>query len=114
MNNTITLFNLFNFMPLNNEEKDLFNFDKLIINRFNYELDKGIFYLGGQVKMKHNDIINLVSIQQVREINEKRNQEYGGPYNSFESANMYTRHKDIELIEKMIKVYNVIMKTREK
>ena len=114
MNNTLTLFNLFNFMPLNNQEKDLFNFDKVIINRFNSELDKDFFYLGGQLKMKHNDIINLETIQHVREINEQRNREYGGPCNSWEAASIYTCQKEIELIENMIKVYNLIMEIREK
>ena len=113
MNNNLTLFNLLNFMPLNNQEKDLFNFDKAIINRFNSELDKGFFYLGGQLKMKHNDIINLDSIQHVREINEQRNLEYGGPCNSLEAASMYTSQKELELIENMIKVYNLIMEIRE-
>ena len=114
MNHNLTLFNLFNFMPLNNQEKDLFNFDKVIINRFNSELDKDFFYLGGQLKMKHNDIINLDSIQHVREINEQRNREYGGPCNSWEAASIYTSQKELELIENMIKVYNLIMEIREK
>ena len=114
MNNNLTLFNLFNFMPLNNQEKDLFNFDKVIINRFNSELDKEFFYLGGQLKMKHNDIINLETIQHVRDINEQKNREYGGPCNSWEAASVYTSQKELELIENMIKVYNLIMEIREK
>jgi hypothetical protein len=110
----LTLFNLFNFMPLNDNEKNLYNFDKIIISRFNRELDEGFFYLGGQIKMSHNDTINLDSIQQVREIREQRSIEYGPPCNSFEAARIYTTQKEIELIESMIKAYNVIMEIREK
>lgn len=109
----LTIFNLLNFMPLNEKEKELYNFDKDIINRLNTDLDKGFFYLGGQVKMKHNDIINLVSIQKVREINEKRNREYGGSCNSLEEASMYRYEKELELIKSMIKAYNLIMEIRE-
>lgn len=110
----LTIFNLLNFMPLNENENQLYNFDKNIINRLNTDLDKGFFYLGGQVKMKHNDLINLDSIQKVREINEERNREYGGPCNSWEAASMYRSQKELELIEGMIKAYNLIMEIREK
>ena len=110
----LTLFNLFNFMPLNDNEKKLYNFDKIIISRFNRELDEGFFYLGGQINMSHNDTINLDSIQQVREIREQRNIEYGPPCNSFEAARIYTTQKEIELIESMIIAYNLIMEIREK
>ena len=59
MVNDLTLFNLLHFMKLNENEKELFNFDKLIIEKFISQLDNDTFYLGGQLKMKHNDIINL-------------------------------------------------------
>jgi hypothetical protein len=101
-------------MPLNDTEKELYNFDNSIINRFNKDLDNGFFYLGGQIKMSHNDIVNLDSIQKVREINEQRNREYGGPCNSWEAASMYRAQKELELVENMIKAYNLIMEIREK
>jgi len=110
----ITLFNLFHFIPLNDKEKELFNFNNIIINRFIHNLDKDIFYLGGHIKMKHNDIISLHSIQKVKEINERITCEYGAPCNSWEAASIYTAEKEVELIEKMIKAYNLIMETREK
>jgi hypothetical protein len=113
-NTVITLFNLFHFTPLNDKEKELFNFDKTIIDRFIFNLDKDAFYLGGHIKMKHNDVISIHSIQKVREINEKIICEYGAPCNSFESDSVYTAYKELELIEKMIKSYSVIMETREK
>jgi len=113
-NTVITIFNLFHFTPLNEQEKALFDFDKTIINRFIHNLDKDIFYLGGHIKMKHNDIINLDSIQKVREINEQITCEYGAPCNSFEAASVYTAQKELEFIENMIKAYNIIMEIREK
>ena len=114
MTDNLTVFNLLHFMPLNDQEKEYFNFDKSIINRFISDLDKGMFYLGGQLRMKHNDFINLISIQKVREITEQRNREYGGPCNSWEAASMYTSQKELEFIENMIKTYNLIMALREK
>lgn len=114
MTDNLTVLNLFYFMPLNEQEKEYFNFDKNIINRFINELDKGVFYLGGQVKLMHNDFINLNLIQNVRVINEQRNLEYGGPCTSWESASIYTAQKELEYIENMIKTYNLIMELREK
>jgi len=114
MPDNLTLLNLFYFMPLNEQEKNFFNFDKNIKNRFISDLDNDIFYLGGQLKMRHNDFINSEIIQKVKEINEKRNREYGGPCNSWEAASMYTSQKELEYIENMIKTYNLIMKLREK
>jgi hypothetical protein len=114
MTNNLTVFNLFHFTPLNEQEKLIFNFDKTIINRFIFKLDKDVFYLGGYIKMKHNDIINLDLIQKVREKNEQIICEYGAPRNSWDLASVYTAQKELELIENMIKSYNLIMKTREK
>ena len=115
MSPIVTLFNLlmFNTTQLSEEEKQKFDFDQNVINRFIRYLDKGIFYLGGQLKMNHNDIINLGSIEKVREIDRKRMIEYGGPCNSFEAANIYQYNKDLEFIENMIKKYNEIISLRE-
>ena len=77
-------------------------------------LDKHVFYLGGHIKMKHNDIISLCSINKAREINEKITYEYGAPRNSYDLASVYTAEKELEFIENMIKSYILIMETREK
>lgn len=114
MVNDLTLFNLLHFMPLNEYENEIFSCDKLIIDKFISQLDNNEFYLGGQIKMKHNDIINLDSIQQVREINRKRDIEYGGPYNGFEYASILNSIKELQFIENMIIKYNNIMTIREK
>lgn len=116
MPQVITLFSLlvFNMSQLSEEEQKIFDFDERIIKRFMSELDKGTFYLGGQLKMAANDIINLDSIEKVREISRKRMIEYGGPCNSFEAASIYQANKDLEFVESMIKKYNKIMEMREK
>lgn len=114
MNNNLTVLNLFHFFPLNEREKEFFNFDKTIINRFIFNLDKGMFYLGGHIKMTHNDLIGLDSIKKVREIHEKIICEYGAPSNSFEAASIYTAQKEVEFIENMIKAHILIMETRDK
>lgn len=96
MVNTITLLNLLTFTPVNEEDKELFNFDKLIILKFIKQLDEGRFYLGGQLKMNPNDVINLDSIEKVREICRKRFIEYGVPCNSFEAASIYQSDRELE------------------
>jgi len=98
--------------PLTNEEKLIFDFDKNNINRFIHKLDNDTFYLGGKIKMKHNDIINLNSIEQVRVIDKINYEKFGGPCNSFEAASIYQHNKDIEFIENMIKSYNKIIEMR--
>jgi hypothetical protein len=114
MTENLTIFNLLHFTPLNKQEKNVFNFDKTVINRFIFNLDKDTFYLGGHIKMKHNDIINLALIQKVREINEQITCEYGAPRNSSDLASVYTAQKELEFIENMIKSYILIMEAREK
>ena len=114
MSDNLTLFNLFNFMPLNDKEKELYTFDKSIYNILNTNLDNNFFYLGGQIKMTHTDIVNLDSIQKVRDIYLQKERDYGGPCNSWEAASIYRAQKELEVVESMIKAYNLIMKIREK
>lgn len=113
--NNLTIFNLLMFIttPLSDEEKKIFDFDKTKINKIIAKLDRGTFYLGGQIKMSSNDIINLDSIEKVREINRKRFIEYGGPCNSLEVESMYEYDREFEFIEDMIKKYNQIIELRK-
>lgn len=111
--NNLTVFNLFHFMPINDREKEIFNFDENIINELKKKLHTNWFYLGGQVKMNHNDFINLDSIRNVEEINERRKIEYGEPCNSIELQSI-NRHKELlKFVETMIIKYNEIMQIRE-
>ena len=110
----LTIFKLLNFIPLNENEKELFNFDKNIIDEFKKDLNKNMFYLGGQIKMKPDDSINLNSIENVLEINKRRDIEFGGPCNSFEASSISYHLKKLKLIENMIISYNSIIELREK
>jgi len=105
---------LVNFMPLNDREKEIFSFDENIINEFKSNLNKDMFYLGGHLKMKHNEIINLDSIEKVRTIDKQREIEYGGPCNSFEAASILNHRKKLSIIENMLMKYKVIMELRKK
>jgi hypothetical protein len=110
----LTVSKLLNFVPINDREKELFNFDKNIIERLKQDLDNNFFYLGGQLKMKHDDIISLNSIEEVKTINKKREIEYGEPCNSFESASILNHLNKLYFVEVMIIKYNEIMELREK
>lgn len=99
----LTIMNLLYFFIYRDSE---IIYDKNIIKKYINELDKNIFWLGGQIKMQHNDFINLQLIERVKQIRNKRLIEYGDPYNSFEMMSMYESAMQLELIEKMIIKYN--------
>ena len=101
--NNLTIMNLFYFFKNKDTEND---YNKNMIDKFIYQLDNDDFWLGGQIKLLHDDIINLKLIQRVKEINKKRLIEYGVPCNSFEMMSVYSSTKQIELIEDMIIKYN--------
>ena len=101
-NNDPTIMSLLYFFK-NGEE---YEFDKNVIDGFIYDLDSNKFWLGGQIKLKHDDIINLSLIQRVKEIRQKRLIDYGPPCNSFEMMSIYSSNKQLELIESMIIKYN--------
>ena len=108
-----TLFELVNLTPLNEKEKEHYNFDQNILNRIKYQLEKDYFWLGGQLKMNKNDIINLDTIQQVKNITKQRMLVYGEPCNSFEAASINNFQKQLEFIERMIESYNLIIELRK-
>lgn len=114
MEKEITISKLFNFIPLNDNEKKIFDFDKDIIRDFKFHLDNGIFYLGGQFKMRDNDLINLDTIEAVRLMDRIREIEYGEPYNSFEAASIIRNRIKLSTVENMIIKYNEIMELRVK
>ena len=77
-------------------------YDKNMINTFINQLNNNKFWLGGQIKLSHDDFINLELINKVKEINKKRLIDYGSPCNSFEMMSIYSSTKQLELIENMI------------
>lgn len=99
-NNDLTIMNLFYFF------KNKHEYDEKMIDKFIHQLDNEDFWLGGFLKLSHDDFINLKLIQRVKEMRQKRLEEYGPPCNSFEMMSVYTSAKQLELIESMIIKYN--------
>jgi hypothetical protein len=109
---------LLSFVPENDIEKNIFNnLNKQVLNYYLGDTKQtylnGMFYLGGQVKMKPDEEITLDKIKEVREINRKRDIEYGGPCNSWEAASIYSHENRLNQMEDIIKAYTKIMYLRE-
>ena len=77
------------------------------------ELEKGIYYFGGQIKMNFDDQINMDSFNKVREITQKRLIESGGPCNSWEAASINNANKKLEDTERIVQKYFGVLKSRE-
>jgi hypothetical protein len=109
---------LLSFVPENDIEKNIFNnLNKQVLIYYLGDTKQkylnGMFYLGGQVKMKPDEEITLDKIKEVREINRKRDIEYGGPCNSWEAASIYSHENRLNQMEDIIKAYTKIMYLRE-
>jgi hypothetical protein len=109
---------LLSFVPENDTERHIFdNLNKQVLNYYLDDTKKtylnGMFYLGGQVKMKPDEEITIDKIKEVREINRKREIEYGGPCNSWEAASIYGHVNRLNQMEDIIKAYTKIMYLRE-
>jgi hypothetical protein len=109
---------LLSFVPENDTERHIFdNLNKQVLNYYLGDTKQtylnGMFYLGGQVKMKPDEEITLDKIKEVREINRKREIEYGGPCNSWEAASIYGHVNRLNQMEDIIKAYTKIMYLRE-
>ena len=109
---------LLSFVPENDTERAIFNkLDKQVLNYYLGDTKQtcynGMFYLGGQVKMRPDEEITLDKIKEVREISRKREIEYGGPCNSWEAASIYSHNNRLNQMEDIIKAYTKIMYLRE-
>ena len=69
------------------------------------KLDANSFYLGGQIKMNKNDIINAELIQKSKDITKQRLEEYGGPCNSWEAISVARTETELKLIEDIFRDY---------
>jgi len=106
--NHVTLRQLLSFEP-RDDEKELWNINQNILDEMKKSLEEKIYYLGGQIYMRYDDILTLTSFDKVREINESR----GGPCNSWEMMSV-NRHKYLlEETEKIVNQYFMIMNKRE-
>jgi hypothetical protein len=97
----VTIMNLLYFF-----NKEINEYDKNIIDKYIRELDENCFWLGGQIKLNHNDFINLELIEKVKKIKNQRFIDYGSPVNSFESMSIYDSTRQLKSIESMIIKYN--------
>lgn len=95
-----TIHELFMFVLANEKS---FDFDVNRINKLSEQLHDEMFYLGGQIKMKPNDIISLETIEQVKQITREKEKKYGGPCNSIEAMSINRSKVDLELIENIVK-----------
>lgn len=109
----VTLRQLIAFQPENDREKELYDINHDIINDMNKHLQDNRYYLGGQIKMDYDDEINLDSFDKVREIDRKREAEYGGPCNSWEYRSINYHRKTLEETETILKKYFEVMLLRE-
>ena len=109
----VTLRKLLLFKPENDREKEIFNIHQHILDDMNNKLQKKLYYLGGQIKMQYDDEINLESFDKVREINRKREAEYGGPCNSWEAMSINNSKMLLEETEKIVRKYFEIISSRE-
>ena len=111
---TITLRQLLDFKPQDDREKEIYSINQSILDNMKIDLDKDMYYLCGQVRLRYDDTINIDIFDKVREINKKREIEYGGPCNSWEAASILNHKKIFEETEKILKKYLEVMNWREK
>jgi hypothetical protein len=112
-----TLNTLLSFVPGNEIERSIFEpLDKTVLTLYNNKTKekfaKGMFYLGGHLKMHPDDEITLDSIVNVRAIDKQREIEYGVPCNGFEYASIQTSRKYLCHMEEIIIAYNQINELR--
>lgn len=113
-----TLNNIFNFVPIGEREKILYNLiDKEVLNKYIEDTKnkyyEGKFYLGGQIKMGPDDEITLQKFNEVRKIRKQRLIEYGGPCNSWEANSIAESERNLNDAEKIVKCYYKIGYLRE-
>lgn len=77
------------------------------------DLEKGMYYLGGQLKMGYDDEINLNLFNTVREIDRNREFEYRGPCNSWEAMSINNHRMQLQETENIFKKYLEVIKLRE-
>ena len=116
-NGTITLNILSTFTPNDDNERAIFETCKKdVLNEYLADTkstwSNGTFYLGGFIKMKPDEEITLILIDEVKIIREKRYIEYGGPCNSAEMASIWRSERQLSEIEGIVKKYLEILKYR--
>jgi len=72
------------------------------VNQMLQNLEKGTFYLGGQIKMQKTDLISLETVEKSREITKRRLIEYGGPCNSWEMHSIRRSEIELKVVEDLV------------
>jgi hypothetical protein len=109
----LTLRQLIEFQPETDREKEIYDIPQYILDDMKTKLEQRLYYLGGQIKMNYDDEINLSLFDKVREIDRKREAEYGGPCNSWEAISINQCKKILNETEKIVIKYFEIMSLRE-
>ena len=117
MTNKATLNKLIAFVSKNDEERAIFdNCKKDVLNEYLEDTkstwSKGMFYLGGFIKMNPDDEITIEKIVEVKQQRERRYNEYGGPCNSWEAASIFRSERQLNEMEEIIQKYTEILKCR--
>lgn len=111
---SVTLSELIKFEPKNDEEKQIYNINHYIINYIKTKLNEGMYYLGGQIKMSYESVINLELFDKIREIERENEMKYGGPCNSWEAQSINQHNQILLETETILKKYFQIIALREK
>jgi hypothetical protein len=109
----VTLRQLIAFQPENDREKEIYNIRRYSLDDMNKHLLDNRYYLGGQIKMQYDDEINLELFDKVREIDRKRQAEYGSPCNSWEAMSINNSKMLLEETEQVVKKYFEVIHSRE-
>lgn len=110
---SLTIRQLIDFKPKNDREKEIYNINQAELDNIKNELDKGIFFLGGQIKMTYDYIIDMDIFNKVRQFGIESQYMYRGPCNSWEAMSIITNEKRLQDTEYIVKKYFEIMKLRE-
>ena len=98
-----TLHFLKKYAEQTNNASALFTINKYIKNTTE-SWTKGKYYLGGQIALYPDEIIDEEKIQAVKD---KNNNSYGGPCNSWEAASMAQSAGEIITIENLVNEYKM-------
>lgn len=109
----VTLRQLLEFQPLDDREKEIYNINQEILHNMKLELDKNMYYLGGQLKMGYDDEITIECFNNVRVIDKEREFEYRGPCNSWEAMSINEHRRKFLETEKIFYKYHEIIELRE-
>ena len=117
--NEVSLLELIEFIPMNDNETILMNnvdwsILNIIFDKTKTSWANGSYWLGGQIQMNPSELISLEKISEAREIGVKRFNEMGGPANWAEMNSINTSRHELNLLENVVENYINIMKDRIK